>query len=391
MCRQNKFEEERKQFPLAEKYAYFETGATGLIPTYVYEAVKKYQDDRYLVGGDANWNGKGTLAMMQDSKHLLAQMICATADDIAFGQSSSQMFTLFTEGIGLQAGDNIIITDNAWLGTRFAAQTHETSGVEVRYIPTENGIMKLQSLVDLVDTHTKAVAISFVESHSGFKQDLAEIGAFCDEKEIWFAVDAVQGMGVLPIDVQKMQIDFLVGNDYKWMMHYCGTGFAYISKELRNVLKPWGAGWMSDDERFNTGKKQLSMREDAGRYELGYPNVAGIYALGLVAQRYLKLGKENIEIYVLALQDYLEKNVATIPGACMGAYYPQKNKSSISNILLDDRFDLQPSTLKKNGVFLDVRDGAPYNKKYYMRVAIHYFNNTNDIDRLLNVIKARAK
>jgi selenocysteine lyase/cysteine desulfurase len=70
--------------------------------------------------------------------------------------------------------------------------------------------------------------------------NLAPIGAFNRELGIYSAMDGVQAMRVLPMDVERMGIDFLVGNDFKWMMHYCGTANAYVSSKLRKVFQQRG-------------------------------------------------------------------------------------------------------------------------------------------------------
>jgi cysteine desulfurase / selenocysteine lyase len=378
---------ERERFPIIKKYAYFETASTGLIPDYVYEGVKKYQDDRYLVGGDSDWNGKGTLAMMADSKALLAEMINCSPDDIAFGLNSSHLFTLFSEGIQWKPGDNVILSDNAWISTRFTWQTHEPDGLELRYAQTNKGAVTPEQIMVLADDRTRVIALSLVESSTGFRQDLDPIGAFCRERGIYLAVDGVQALGVLPVDVKKMKIDFLVGNDYKWMMHYCGIGFAYVSPALRGVLRQWGAGWMSDAERFNATKQHLTLRDDAGRYELGYPNAPGIYALGMVASHYLALGKETVEDYVLDLMDYLDTEIGKIPGAGIWARYERKNQSSIAVILLSNALKVTSEKLLANGVFAHTRDGTAYGADSAIRVSLHYYNNHSDIDRLVAVIK----
>lgn len=382
------FERERRRFPLIEKYAYFETAATGLIPDYVYEGVKKYQDDRYLVGGDSDWNGKGTLDMMAQTKENLAAMINCLPEDICFGSNSSQMYTLFSEGIGLKRGDNVILSDKAWISTRFAWQLQEETGVVIHYVQTNKGAIDFEELVRLVDANTKVISLSFVESSTGYRIDAERIGNFCREKGIWFAVDGVQALGVLPVDVKQMHIDFLVGNDYKWMMHYCGTGFACVSEALRGVLKQWGAGWMTDSERFNTDKQQLTLREDAGRYELGYPDAPGIYALGLVAEHYLNLGAEAIEACIMELMDYLYQQVNVISGASIWAEYPRQHRSGIANILLGEELKVTSEKLLQNGVFAHVRDGKDFGVHSMLRVSMHYYNNKADIDRLTAVIES---
>ena len=230
-------ERERARFPVLQNTAYLETAGTGLIPDYVYEGVKKYQDDRYLIGGDSRWGeGKGTLTMIAEAKENLAKMINAFPEDLAFGNNSSQMFNLFVNGIGLKSGDNVVLAEGGWIGTRYAWQLQENYGVELRYVKPIKGVVTPQMLFEKCDSCTKAVSVNYVESTTGFRVDAAEIGAWCRRKGIWFAVDGVQALGILSVDVERDQIDFLVGNDYKWMMHYSGLGYAYIHPKLRESI-----------------------------------------------------------------------------------------------------------------------------------------------------------
>ncbi|MGM9533878.1 MAG: aminotransferase class V-fold PLP-dependent enzyme [Intestinibacter sp.] len=386
-----KFERERENIPLSKKYCYFDTASTGPIPNYVYEGVKKFQDDRYLVGGDCDWDGKNTSEMIEWAKDLLGKMINCDGEDIAFGQNSSQMFNLFSHNIKLDKGDNVILMDNTFISGKFAWQLEKNRGIELRYVKNQNGEIKIQDIFKLVDKNTKVISISFVESSSGFKHNVKEIGEFCNKNNIYLVVDAVQALGVLQVDVKKMNIDFLVGNDYKWMMNYCGSGFAYVSKKIRKDLQQWGAGWMSDNERYNTNKKELILRADAGRYEFGYLNVSSVYGLGLVASHYLELGKENIENYVMSLVDYLYSEVEKIPSLKIYNPYNKENRSSIVNICFPKKLKITSQTLLENGVFASVQEKEELKYDSICRISIHYFNNKNDIDTLLNTIKKEIK
>jgi len=382
-----KFEKERQNIPLAKKYCYFDTASTGPIPNYVYEGVKKFQDDRYLVGGDCDWNGMGTIEMMQCTKEALGKMINCDAEDIAFGQNSSQMFSLFSHNINLKEGDNVILMEDAFISGRFAWQVEINKGIELRYVKSKNGEVKPEDIFNLVDKNTKVISICFVESCCGFRYDIEVIGEFCNKNNIYLVVDAVQAFGVLNIDVKKMNIDFLVGNDYKWMMNYCGSGFAYISKKVRANLNQWGAGWMSDNERYNTSKNELILRDDAGRYELGYLNVSSIYGLGLVGAHYLDLGKEDVEKYVMDLVDYLYSKVEETPNLKIQNYYDRKNRSSIVYISFPKKLKITSETFLKNGVFVSVQEKEELKNDSICRISLHYFNNKEDIDTLVNIIK----
>ena len=245
-----------------------------------------------------------------------------------------------------------------------------------------------EQIAELIDDTTKVISLSFVESSTGFRYDLEEIGKFCREKNILLCVDGVQGVGVLPIDVKKMNIGFLVCNNYKWMMGYCGTGFAHISRDLLELVKPQGAGWMSDACRYDVTKKQLEYRSDAGRFEMGYPNVAGIYGLSLAAEKYNQLGADSIENYIMELREYLLHHVQSMTDVCPVYDFDGIHRSQIVYLDVNGRCktllkDMSIQNVAVEGTYSEEKD------RVRLRVAIHYFNNKEDIDKLLKVIERR--
>ena len=238
-------------------------------------------------------------------------------------------------------------------------------------------------LQEKTDARTRMICLDFVENSTGFRIDAKAIGAFCREHGICFVVDACQGTGAMPLDMYDMKIDFLANNDYKWMMNYCGTGFGFVTAELRNRLSQRTCGWMSDKDLF-VEKETIELREDAARFEFGYPNVSGIYGLGLVAKRYCELGGKNIEDYILDLNAYLEARVREIPGAHFWSDYERANRSGIAVVCFDHEIDRQK--LADRQIVAPVRSGAMYGYPAAMRIGLHYYNNREDIDRLIEAL-----
>lgn len=106
---------QRDKFPILKNKIYFLTPSTGLIPNYVYKAVKHYQDERFFEGGDSNWDGMNTLEMIEFSKKQLGMMLGCDRRNITFRDNSSRMLNLFINGIDFKKGDNVIITEDALL------------------------------------------------------------------------------------------------------------------------------------------------------------------------------------------------------------------------------------------------------------------------------------
>ena len=383
-------EEMRSRSPVTKEWAYLEIASTGLIPDFVYDGVRRYMDDRYYKGGDSIWAypdaSVGTLGMWDRSKSAIGQMINGDPSCIAFGTSSTQMFTMVTEGIEYGPEDNVVALQDCWYGNRFAWQKRETEGLEVRYAYPVSGEVRLEEIAKLVDDHTRAVTVNLVESGTGYRVDIDAIGAFCKERDILLFVDGVQALGALQVDVQRSNIDFMVGNDYKWMMNFCGCGYAYISPRVNRLITRWGAGHMSDTERFNSAKSHLEQRADAGRFEIGYPNAAGIYGLGLTAMQYNLLGGANIEAYNLGLADYVRAQARATEGVRLTYDFAAENLSQIVSIKVSPEVRITDADFEAAKVFIHFR-GTDENGDREIRVAFHYFNNREDIDRFFAVIR----
>lgn len=381
-----KFEEERKRFPAVQTQTYLETSGTGLIPDYVYEGIKHFQDGRYLKGGDADWGGYGTIQMLQNAREYFGEMLHCSKEDIYFGSNTSQVMSVIFGGFPFQKGDNVITSEWTFFGQKYAWSFLEKEGVEVRYIPLDHGVISLDMIKPYMDERTVMVCLDFVENSTGYRINAKEIGTYCREKGIWFITDACQAVGAIDIDVQNMCIDYLAGNDYKWMMNYCGTGYAYISKELRSLIQQRTCGWMADKDLF-VEKETIDLREDAARFEFGYPNVSGIFGLSLVAKKFCELGKKDVEEYIVSLMDYLQAQVEELPGVHFWSDYPKENRSGIAILCFDENVSLTNEDLEKAHIVAHIRDGKMYGYPKAMRIGAHYYNNLSDIDQLVDVIK----
>lgn len=383
-------EDLRARVPVTQRWAYFETASTGLVPDLVYGGVRRYLDDRYRKGGDSVWEFSdascGTLEMMRRSKAALGRMMHGAPDRIAFGQNSTQMFTMVTEAIDYAPSDNVVTVDRGWIGNRFAWQKRQAEGLEVRYAVPENGAVTPEQLMALCDANTRAITVNLVESKTGYRIDMERLGQMCRERDVLLFVDGVQALGALQVDVERWGVDLLVGNDYKWMMNFCGTGYAYVSRRLQPLICRWGAGWMSDNDRFNTVKEYLSLREDAGRFEIGYPHADGVYGLGLMAEQYCRLGAEAVEQYVCGLADYFTARLAETPWLRIAYDFPTENRCQIVYIKATADCPVTDEMLEKAGVFAHF-EAPNENGERGMRLSFHLYNNKQDIDRFFDVFE----
>ena len=156
----------------------------------------------------------------------------------------------------------------------------------------------------------RMIALSHVEFASGQRHDIAAIGSFCRERGILFCVDAIQSIGVLPVDVRAMNIDYLSADGHKWMLGPEGAGFFYCRRELLDQTRPLSIGWSSVvDAAEYYGTYNFTLRPDAARYECGTPNVPGLLGLKASLELLQSVGIDAIASRVKVLTDRLAEQL----------------------------------------------------------------------------------
>jgi selenocysteine lyase/cysteine desulfurase len=386
-----KFQSEREHFPAAKKVAYFDTPTFGLIPDYVHEATRETQDYRYETG-DYSFLDTSQYEMIDKSRETFALLLNAKASDMAFGLSASQMFTILSAGLPVKPGENVVVTDNSFVTIPYAFQCRKQDGLEIKYAKTSNGGISADELCACTDANTRVIAINHVEGSSGFRMEMEKIGAFCKERGIYLAVDAAQSAGAMMIDVERMNISFLVGTDYKWLCHYRGFGFAYVSPALREHLIQRSAGWASELERFNPSKMQLELHPDARRYEMGGLHNSGVYSVRLVIEHYLKLGKEDVQNHILNLVEYCYQKADDCPYTSLAYRFAPENRSGIVLLNVPGKYRVSTQRLKERKVIVPVNGGIQPDRggpssDYSIRMGIHYYTSKEDINKLFAAVE----
>jgi selenocysteine lyase/cysteine desulfurase len=250
-------------------------------------------------------------------------------------------------------------------------------GVTLSTVPSRDGRILLDDIVAAIDNRTRLVSLSSVEYASGFRNDLEAIGQLCRERGIFFFVDAIQSLGVLPLDVQQTPIDALAADGHKWLLGPEGAGIFYMRREWVQRLHTVGVGWNSVIGSHDFGKIDFRLKPHAGRWESGTLNVAGIHALGASLDFLLSLGIGAIGERVLELTDYLCER-ALRPG--LGVYSSRRvgEQSGIVSLLVpgeDPRALVRRS--KTEGIIINHRGGR-------IRVSPHCYNTFAEIDRLVD-------
>ena len=136
----------------------------------------------------------------------------------------------------------------------------------------------------------KLLAISFVNFLSGYRAPIQAIGEICRRNHCIYFVDAIQGLGAFPLDVEACHIDALAADGHKWMLGPEGCAILYIRRELQDRVEPVEFGWTNVAGYDDYGSRDMTLRQDAGRYECGTLNTIGCFGLKASLDFLLEVG-----------------------------------------------------------------------------------------------------
>jgi len=365
----------RQEFPVIENRIFFDHAKVSPLPMRVQEAVTVFVNDASSFGtaNYADW-----MAKVESVRASFARLIHADPDEVAFVKNTSEGISIVANGMDWKPGDNVVIPDIEFPANVYPWWNLKRLGVETRFVHAVDGRVLFDDLTACVDNRTRVVSVSSVECNSGFRTDLNRIGAFCKEKAILFCVDAIQSLGVLPMDVQRDHIDFLIADGHKWLLSVEGLGGFYISSEALKAIRPAVVGWNSVVNPNDFMNYDFTLRPDARRFEEGSFNTMSIQAFGAALSLFHEVGVDTIEERIMNLGDKILAELKRRNFRILNSVI-EKERSGI--ISFTGEMDLKKLSdfMAQNQVSLTVRDGM-------VRLSPHFYNSENEIDRFFDLL-----
>jgi selenocysteine lyase/cysteine desulfurase len=371
----------RPEFPVTRRWAFFDHAAVAPLSGRAHKALTDWAADLTENGDvyEPRWRER-----VEEVRRLAGRLIGAEPLDIAFVKNTSEGIGIVAEGFPWQAGDNVVTAAEEYPANLYPWMNLADRGVELRRVSSRGSRLEVDDLRAALDSRTRLVSLSMVEFASGFRNDLDVLGGLCRERGIYFLVDAIQGLGVFPLDVHQTPIDFLAADGHKWLLGPEGAGLFYIRRELVERLHPVGVGWNSVVGALHFDRIEFRLKPHAGRWESGTLNVAGITALGASLELLLDIGIAAIAGRVLDLTDYL---CARAPESGLEVFSSRRpeDKSGIVSLRLPDG-DPRGAVrrCRDHGIVINHRAGR-------LRISPHCYNTRAEIDRLLEVLRRTDK
>jgi len=365
--------EARSEFPVTRTCAFMNHAAVAPLSQRAVNAMRGLLDD-LLANGDQN--SKQWDLAVQRTRELAAQLINASPSEIAFVKNTTEGIAHVANGFPWSPGDNVVVTNVEFPANVYPWLNLADRGVETRFVKEKAGRIPFEDISDAIDSRTRIVSLSYVEFVSGFRNDLGRLGELCRKRGALFVVDAIQGLGVLKLDVQECGVDFLSADGHKWLLAPEGAGVFFCSNRVADRLRVSEMGWMAVQNAGDYLRYPQPPRTDARRFECGSHNTLGLHGLGAAIDLLLEVGIPNIERRVLALTDRLCDGLAR-KGYHIFSSRREGEKSGIVSFHKpgqDTRALFQ--RLRAEKIIVALREG-------FIRVSPHFYNSDDEIDRLL--------
>ncbi len=375
----------RQAFPALAELTYLNVGTYGLMPepalAELMQAVTAFE--RYGVASPIDLDGK-----MNETRAAVARLLGADPGEIAFTRNATDGVNLVLAGIDWRPGDEVITsTEEHPAIAHPLLYLQRRREVRIRTVEVSPKAAEMTARLDgVLSSRTRLLAISQVPCETGARLPAREMATWAAAHGVLSLIDGAQALGTFPINVREIGCDYYTSNGHKWLCGPKGTGIFYARRERLAGLSPAhvGAGSL---ERADMGTGEAEPWLDGRRFEFGtraWPLYAGLGAsLAWVGA----LGWDRIEQHMAALSAYLKERVARRPYLHLLTPRDWAESSGLTSFSMDGQQAPDLAATLRTRWRIHVRVVTHYNA---IRVATAFFNNREDIDRLLAALDELA-
>jgi selenocysteine lyase/cysteine desulfurase len=370
------------EFPWTERTVYLNNASIGPLPERTRLALEDFNRRRSAPYQLPDRDLFGALA---ESRRLAARLIGASPEEIGLTVNTGFGLSIAARGLPLEPGDVVLVSDREFPANVYPWLRLSDSGVATELVPTttDGWPDEERLLARLRDPRVRVLAVSLVQFSNGYQVDLERLSAASRESGTWLVVDAIQGVGQIPVDLSRIQVDVLACGGQKWLLSPWGSGFVYVRRELIASLSPAITGWLAfegTDDLSRLTSYDETLRGDARRFELmtlPYQDFVGFNSsLGLL----LDVGVERIREHLATLHrpvlDWADRTGARVVS-------PRDRRGSGILCIAPEAVADVHRRLKAARIICSLREGA-------IRLSPHLYNTVGEMERVVEVLDARG-
>ncbi len=359
---------------------YLLSHAVGLLPKKTQIQTNVFLDLWKTCGSDA-WNEWITVIKQYCSA--LAKLLNGNVDEFCpQANVSSALEKIIYSLPERRSRKKIILSEHDFPSMGFVLETFKKKGYTLEFIPNIPCDERLDFWSHALTDEVQLAFITHVYSEDNSSNPVTEITKITREKGIFSIIDVAQSIGVLPIDVQAWDADFIIGSSLKWLCGGPGAGFLWVNLPEVKEFKPLDVGWFSEDKPFDLNIHHFRYAKTALRFLGGTPSVFPLYLASSGIETLVDIGintiyKHNQELLNRLLNGANEYNLNVLS--------PQNSSHRGGTLVIRfPEFDKAVSLFKEHHIKVDTLH------PYGMRFSPHIYNTKDEIDKMILVLKQLA-
>jgi selenocysteine lyase/cysteine desulfurase len=318
------------------------------------------------------------LPQLERAKERFAALIGAGVHEVTISHSISSALTSIASTFDYRARPKVVCAELDFPTIPYQWLVKQRDGVEVKFARSPDGIrIPIQAYEQLVDDRTALIATSHVFYATGAAQPISELAELAHAHGARLVVDGYHSVGVFPVNVRELDIDFYVGGVLKWLLGGPGLTFIYVREGLLSELQPTVSGWFASADQFAFDAQHHVLAPTADRLELGTPSVAAAYTGVAGMEMILEANPAAIADRIRALTGRVVER-AEREGFEIKSPTAEAERTGIVMLALAHP-QRTVTDLAARGFTVDYRPGL-------VRVSPHFYNTIEDVDLLMDAV-----
>jgi kynureninase len=369
----------RDEFPILQNTTYLISNSLGAMPRTVYDRLRDYADMWATLGVRA-W-GAGWWDIKRSAGDTIVPLMGAPLGSVLIHENASIAGSILYSALDFsdKRRDKVVVTDQDFPSDVYTLRAMLPGHMQVQTIRSRDGIsIDTDEILSAIDERTRLVSISHVLFRSAYIMPVEAIVQKAHAVGAQVLLNGYHSVGVIPVDVTALNVDFYIGGTLKWLCGGPGGVFMYVRPDLLPTLEPKITGWFAHQKPFAFDIDHFELREDAYRLANGTPGIASLYAIQPGAEIIAQVGVENIR------EKSMRQTARIIERADAAGYAvvsPRVVEQRAGTVTLrpDHAYEVSRELIARS-IVVDYREGAG------IRVAPHFYNSDAEVEQVMDAI-----
>ena len=371
----------RDDFPAFDRFTYLNTASTGLVPASAVRRAHEFEAE-LAQAGTTGMDEDTEIGILEGARNAAAELLGADPSTVAICTSFTDALCQVAWWLRPAKGQNVVSSDADFPSVTYPwHRIAEDTGCEVRLVSVLDDPegFDVDKIAEQVDSATAAICISHIQYLTGHRLDLHDLATLAHDRGALLIIDATQSAGQVPIDVASAGVDVLITGSYKWLCSTFGAAACYLSPQVLERFRPPFVGWRSTEHPYSLDARWLPLAATARRMEYSTMSYAAAIAFGHAIRYVSAMSLDEVAAHNAELAGQVIEGLTSRGARLLTPADPRRRAGTVTARFPGRDGEAIAGELTRRGVIVSPRVGST-------RFSMHFYNNTDDVDRALAVL-----